>query len=404
MLLPPSNLHDRSWLPSLQHFQHHHLQTLQTALRGDMGRYYEGDDDDDDDESEDLDMNEEDDEAEEDDMEEEILEGLPHGNYVDVLVSTAISALEPTDQNNIPLNNINNISNIPNDFYPPTTSVFTTFANPYAVYAQQTSSPMVESVLDECHRQLSIIGRPDSLSSPFSGVDGVFAKFWEEFLQVVRNNPECHDRLIQFLGGFLTTVEVEGRNWFAPREKLGRGLLDRKLEYWNDEVLNEVREYLKGRDALDDSALDHPTVKHFVNYFSFLALLAKNFLDFGKWREIYQLPLACLEGRNHSESPCRDAALLAWERVIDLLGTRAYDELRDQGQGWMCWETKAGEIGLDFISPEPRRNTVKQTAERVHVKMRKLREEANTAIMSPFIFNTNSPFRGWPAVTCRAER
>jgi hypothetical protein len=168
-------------------------------------------------------------------------------------------------------------------------------------------------------------------------------------------------------------------------------------------VANDVLVYLKEMDPLDDSALDHPTVKHFVNYYSFLALLADNFPDLRTWFQIFHLPQACLLGRNDTDRPWRDAALLAWERVIDILGTRAYEEFRDQG--WMDWETKAGEIGLEFIRVEARRNTIKQAAERIHLKMRKVREEANTAVMFPsYIFTTNSPFLGWPAVTCRAER
>src|SRR5690606_22119281 len=160
MLLPPFNLHDLAGLPPLQLLHQRHQQTHLTSNRDDMGRNHE--DDDDDGESEEYNINEEDD-GEEDDLLERIVEALPHGNHVAVLVSTTISASETTNQNNTLLLHDHPIAN---GFLPPpaVTTALSAFASLQGGYPRYyPSSPLVESVLDECHRQLGLITSSSAL-------------------------------------------------------------------------------------------------------------------------------------------------------------------------------------------------------------------------------------------------
>lgn len=192
----------------------------------------------------DCDMNDEEEEENdgEDDYSEELksaLAELPHGLYVDVLVSNVSTTSENTNQNNLLHNHHHhNFNNGGLYRSPPGSAVlFNNFSSPYGVYYthQQPTSPLVEPILELCHRHFVTLRLDPSSPQHASGVNAIFEKFWKEFSQVIQSHPECHESLIDFLGDFLEVVENGRPHWFEPKEKLGRGLLGKELKYWFDE-------------------------------------------------------------------------------------------------------------------------------------------------------------------------
>lgn len=106
---------------------------------------------------------------------------------------------------------------------------------PISVTAE-SEAETIEAVLGECRAQLRIMEGDSGVNGCFpADVDEVFANFWREFTFIVMGHPECHPLLIRFLRKFLETVQVIGRDWFKPQERLGKELFRKHMSFWHDE-------------------------------------------------------------------------------------------------------------------------------------------------------------------------
>lgn len=83
---------------------------------------------------------------------------------------------------------------------------------------------------------------------------------------------------------------------------------------------------------------------------------------------------ALSEGYTAEQRPWRDAALLAWAKIIAMIGPKAFEDFRDE---WIAAEQKARDIATGRF--EQRRMKIQLAAREVAERMKDLREQADNA-------------------------